>query len=82
MHLFDGNAEVGLAQMVDDLLDGKSLLGHLVTPFFQGPRRPDSLTKHLDPVKGGRPMANNLLLSKRLFSQADVHHETDKEIGT
>ena len=24
-------------------------------PFFLGPRCPVSLTKHLDPVKGGRP---------------------------
>jgi hypothetical protein len=38
--------------MVDDLLDGKSLPGHLVTPFLQGSRRSDSLTKHLDPVIG------------------------------
>ena len=49
---------LGLAQMVDNLLDGKSLLGHLITPFFQGPRRPTSLTKHLDPVKGGRSHAS------------------------
>jgi len=54
--LFSGEHYLGLAQMVDDLLDGKSLPGHLVTRFFQGPRRADSLTKHLDPVLGGRPI--------------------------
>jgi hypothetical protein len=30
--------------------------GRADTPFFQGPRCSASLTKHLDPVKGGRPM--------------------------
>jgi hypothetical protein len=50
--LSSGEQYLGLAQMVDDLLDGKSLPGHLVTPFLQGSRRSDSLTKHLDPVIG------------------------------
>jgi hypothetical protein len=52
--LSSGEQYLSLAQMVDNLLDGKSLLGHLVTPFFQGPTCTASLTKHLDPVKGGR----------------------------
>jgi hypothetical protein len=48
--LSSGGHYLGVAQMVDDLLDGKSLPGQLVTPFLPGPGRPDSLTKHLDPV--------------------------------
>ena len=37
-----------------DQADPGKQLGHLLVPFFLGPRCPDSLTKHLDPVKGGR----------------------------
>ena len=50
-----GQQGLDLSRVIDDLLDGKSLLRHPFTPFFQGPRCLASLTKHVDPVKGGRP---------------------------
>ncbi len=43
-----------LAQVVEDLLDRKSLPGHLLTPFLARPRWLKSLPQHLDLVKGGQ----------------------------
>ena len=45
---------LSLAQVIDDLFRRKPFPGHLLLPFSSEPRCSVSLTKHVDPFKGGQ----------------------------